>query len=80
MKLNVSVANGSADQPVQLLVVPVGPEPSVPQHLQNIPWRDFATNADSSDALLGADTEKVRRDLERVDYALLHPSMDDLNP
>jgi hypothetical protein len=80
MKLNVFIANGSADQPVQLLVVPFGPGACIPKHLQNISWRDFATNADSTDALLGADAEKVRRDLERDGYALVHPSMDDLNP
>ncbi|MBJ3784015.1 hypothetical protein [Devosia sediminis] len=68
MQVNVFISppehNGS---PTQVLVLPAGPEASIPKHLQHIDWRYFATTV-AGDSVIGADKGEVEVALASQGY------------
>lgn len=73
MQVNVFVSgtklNGTR---THLLILPFGPEPAVPKHLQHIKWHYFATT-DAGDSTIGATQQQVKAALAEDGFLLTEP-------
>lgn len=75
MQVNIFVSE--ADQtgaPTTMLVLPYGPEATIPKHLQGIEWRYLAT-AEADDRLIGMEPGEVAVALSNDGYLLTNPKL-----
>lgn len=73
MRVNVFISevqqNGTA---AQMLVLPYGPEATIPAHLQHMGWRHLAV-AEADDKIIGLTKGEVEAGLARDGYLMLAP-------
>ncbi|QDZ10504.1 hypothetical protein [Devosia ginsengisoli] len=75
MQVNVFISevDGAMGGTPRLLILPAGPNATIPENLRSYEWTYFATTT-TDDKLIGAATEIVEAGIARHGYALVSPT------
>jgi hypothetical protein len=73
MQVNVFISTTHDGEEPSLLVLPFGPQASIPRHLQGIDWRHLAVTS-PEDKLLGASAREIDAAIAGHGYALVRPT------
>lgn len=73
MQVNVMISEGRQDgEPIQMLVLPYGPQATIPSHVRHLQWRCLAT-AEAGDQIIGLPPGAVEAALAATGYVLTMP-------
>ncbi len=73
MQVNVFISEVREGEEPTLLVLPYGPQASIPEHLHGIEWRNLAVTS-SEDKLLGEHAVRIQDTIHDCRYALVKPT------